>query len=76
MYDDAEFDVRDLQILDEILELNHLEIKGFMQQIRWNCNDLIYRCRFKDEIVPCDTLFQVSQTFNGFCCSFNLNQTK
>uniref|UniRef100_A0A1I8N521 Sodium channel protein Nach n=1 Tax=Musca domestica TaxID=7370 RepID=A0A1I8N521_MUSDO len=75
MYDDRHYEPRELQLFDALLELNDLNILDFARNMAWNCNDLIYKCRFKDTVVPCDNLFQVASTFNGFCCAFNLNQT-
>ncbi|XP_073813207.1 nach [Musca autumnalis] len=75
MYDDRNYEARELQLFDELMELNGLHILEFSRKMAWNCNDLIYKCRFKDRIVPCDSLFQLSSTFNGYCCAFNLNQT-
>ncbi|XP_061402428.1 sodium channel protein Nach [Musca vetustissima] len=75
MYDDRNYAARELELFDELLELNDLDILDFARNMAWNCNDLIYKCRFKDVIVPCDSLFYISSTFNGFCCAFNLNQS-
>uniref|UniRef100_A0A1I8PAZ4 Sodium channel protein Nach n=1 Tax=Stomoxys calcitrans TaxID=35570 RepID=A0A1I8PAZ4_STOCA len=75
MYDDQRYNMSILEMFDELLEINNLPIIEFAKKTAWNCNDLIYKCRFKDTIVPCDQLFQLASTFNGYCCSFNLNQT-
>ncbi|KAM7342772.1 nach isoform 2-T2 [Cochliomyia hominivorax] len=75
MYDNYKYSLKDLKIMEEVLTLNNINIVQFMSQISWNCSDIIYKCRYKDEIVPCTDLFQVSHTFTGYCCSFNLNQS-
>lgn len=75
IYDGIRYPKKDLDILEEVLTLNNLHILNFIDEISWNCSDLLFRCRFKDEIVPCDELFQVAHTFQGYCCSFNLNQS-
>lgn len=76
MYDGIKYWENELHLFDEVLTLNNLNILQFIKKISWSCNDLIFKCRYKDEIVPCTNLFQIAHTFNGYCCSFNLNQTK
>lgn len=75
MYDDQRYEAKDLELFDELLLANDLHIIDFAKNMAWKCSDLIYKCRFKDAIVPCENLFQLASTFNGYCCSFNLNQT-
>ncbi|XP_055855728.1 sodium channel protein Nach-like isoform X2 [Episyrphus balteatus] len=65
------FDERKLKILQDMATGNNLTTPTFLELIRWNCSDLLYRCRFQSKIMPCSQLFNPARTFNGFCCSFN-----
>lgn len=35
------------------------------------CNDMIKKCVWYDRVTPCDTIFFVTKSSQGFCCSFN-----
>lgn len=35
------------------------------------CDDIIARCRWKGSLYRCDSLFQLVNTSEGACCSFN-----
>lgn len=38
------------------------------------CSNLLFRCRWEGKIVDCKELFSVSETYQGFCCSFNIKK--
>ncbi|XP_055918706.1 sodium channel protein Nach [Eupeodes corollae] len=65
------FDQKKLDILQRTASGNNLTTLEFLQLIRWNCSDLMYRCRFQSKIMPCSELFYPGKTFTGYCCSFN-----
>ncbi|XP_065368706.1 sodium channel protein Nach [Calliphora vicina] len=75
LYDGVKYSPKELNLFEEVLVLNNLSILQFVQKFSWSCSDLMFKCRYKDEIVPCGELFQIAHTFSGYCCSFNLNQS-
>lgn len=74
MLDDNRYTSQDIGEMESVLSLNNLTIQQFVEHLRWNCDEILYRCRFSGNIVDCSTLFQLSKTFFGHCCSFNLRQ--
>lgn len=38
------------------------------------CTKLLFRCRWEGVIVDCKELFSVSETYQGYCCSFNMKK--
>lgn len=75
VYDILRIEEKNIDMLEEILTLNKLSILDFINNLSWDCEDLMLRCRFMGKIEPCKHLFRSSQTYRGHCCSFNLNQT-
>jgi hypothetical protein len=36
-----------------------------------NCTDLLIKCWWQGSLVNCADVFEIRQTDEGFCCSFN-----
>ena len=36
-----------------------------------NCSDLMLKCWWQGSVVSCSEIFEIRQTDEGFCCSFN-----
>ncbi|XP_004517829.1 sodium channel protein Nach [Ceratitis capitata] len=72
--DDDVYNETHVLLLQSIQDLNNLSTLSFMKHLHWNCEDIIFRCRFKWQTMDCKQLLQLSRTFFGYCCSFNLNQ--
>lgn len=62
-----------------------LEFRRIMVHFNWTveylyrklmqpCDRMLKKCLWLNEIVPCDRLFHVSKSAQGFCCSFNYNE--
>lgn len=45
-----------------------------MKKLMFPCTKMLYRCRWEGVIVDCKELFTVSETYQGFCCSFNIQK--
>ncbi|EDV98370.1 sodium channel protein Nach [Drosophila grimshawi] len=74
MLDDARFAPEEIELMESVLLTNNLTMVQFVHQLRWDCNEILHRCRYHGDIMDCSRLFQLSQTFFGHCCSFNLRQ--
>ncbi|XP_017077784.1 sodium channel protein Nach isoform X2 [Drosophila eugracilis] len=74
MLDDERYSKEDIDQMESVLSLNNLTIQQFVEHLRWDCNEILYRCRFNGNILDCSKIFQLSKTFFGHCCSFNLRQ--
>ncbi|SPP72777.1 blast:Sodium channel protein Nach [Drosophila guanche] len=74
MLDDARFADREIEQMESVLSLNNLTLEDFVEHLRWDCRQILHRCRYHGRIVACSELFQLSKTFFGNCCSFNLRQ--
>lgn len=50
-------------------------IETYMLSVMQPCNRMLRKCLWLNEKIPCDQLFVVSKTTQGFCCSFNYKGT-
>lgn len=50
-------------------------IETYMLNVMQPCNRMLRKCLWLNEKIPCDQLFVVSKTTQGFCCSFNYKGT-
>ena len=68
----------DPEILDE-LDMNTIDIMNkyqrkiplVLQKVMQSCSKLILACSWQGKTVPCQSLFSVRRTDDGYCCSFN-----
>ncbi|KAH8420980.1 hypothetical protein KR222_000370 [Zaprionus bogoriensis] len=75
MLDDERFSQEEIELMESLLLHNNLTMHRLVDHLRWDCDELIFRCRLHGEIMDCSRLFQLSKTFFGHCCSFNLRQS-
>ena len=75
LFESFGYNMKAITLLENLLALNNLKLMQFIYHISWSIGDIFVKCRYKDEIVDCNDLFQISSTYSGFCLSFNLNQT-
>lgn len=47
-----------------------------MFELMQPCNQMIKGCAWLGKIIPCDTIFRVAKSSEGFCCSFNYKALK
>lgn len=66
--DDLEDTYNDAQ---EVLMLMNYTIARLMFELMQPCTKLIHLCNWQGDAVPCERLFEVSTSADGFCCSFN-----
>lgn len=66
------FNVTELPVLQEILQNNRFTVDLAMKKLMYPCSKMLYRCRFEGVIVDCKQLFSISETYQGYCCSFNV----
>lgn len=71
--DNIEYDVADLELLRNVFEMNRYGVRQMMVTLQQPCNELFVKCRWEDEIVPCEKLFQQTFAYYGNCCTFNRN---
>lgn len=63
------------QTLNILTELNYTTEK-LMFELMQPCNVMLENCIWLGKIVPCETIFRVAKSSEGFCCSFNYNSLK
>eukprot|EP00094_Tigriopus_californicus_P002100 TCALIF_02024-PA protein Name:"Similar to Nach Sodium channel protein Nach (Drosophila melanogaster)" AED:0.08 eAED:0.09 QI:38/0.85/0.37/1/0.28/0.5/8/0/589 len=51
-------------------------INGLLRWSMHSCEDMLLYCEWQGIPKKCDTLFKVSKSDNGFCCSFNIVTTR
>lgn len=71
--DNIDYDVADLELLSTVFEMNRYGVRQMMVTLQQPCDELFVKCRWEDEIVPCDRLFQQTFAYYGNCCTFNRN---
>lgn len=57
-------------ITDALFTLGYTPQK-FLHEMMQPCNKMLKKCLWYDRVTPCDTLFYVTKSSRGFCCSFN-----
>lgn len=68
----GEFDPTKLPYLQELLDSNRFDVQKAMKKLMYPCTKLLHRCRWEGVIVDCKEIFKTSETYQGFCCSFNV----
>ncbi|XP_061715763.1 sodium channel protein Nach-like isoform X1 [Cydia pomonella] len=56
-----------MNMLDHVLDYNHITTREFVSRVSVPCDVLLSRCELRGVIVPCKDLFQRA---NGQCCRF------
>lgn len=46
-------------------------VESLMLEVMEPCSSFLQQCAFLSRFIPCEELFFVSKTTEGFCCSFN-----
>ncbi|EAT37212.1 AAEL010779-PA [Aedes aegypti] len=72
----AESDKREYDGLHNLLLLNNLEVPQLIGEFAPPCSDMFERCMWKGTQWRCDNLFQMVNTTEGLCCSFNYYGTR
>lgn len=67
-----DFNASELPYLQELLQENRFDVQLTMKKLMYPCTKLMNRCRWEGVIVDCKELFLVSETYQGYCCSFNM----
>jgi acid-sensing ion channel, other len=62
----------ELPALQEILQANRFTVDLAMKRLMYPCTKMIHRCRWEGKIVDCKQMFSISETYQGYCCSFNI----
>lgn len=60
----------------QILEGMGYTTDKLMFELMQPCVNMIRDCSWLGKIVPCDSLFRVAKSSEGFCCSFNYQALK
>lgn len=66
------FNASELPYLQELLSENRFDVQLTMKKLMYPCSKLLYRCRWEGVVVDCKEVFSSSETYQGFCCAFNL----
>lgn len=67
-----EYNRTELELLQSILTKNRYDVMTTMYELMQPCDQLLYRCRWEGEETECMKIFKKSETYQGYCCSFNL----
>lgn len=66
------FNASELPYLQEMLQLNRFDVRTAMMKLMYPCEKLLYWCRWEGVVVDCKEIFAASETYQGFCCAFNI----
>lgn len=62
-----------LNVSNIIAEMGYTT-ETLLREVMQPCNKMISSCSWLDKDAPCDELFKVSKSSEGFCCSFNYHK--
>ncbi|XP_063242547.1 sodium channel protein Nach-like [Bacillus rossius redtenbacheri] len=57
--------------LEKVLLKHNLTMETLMLKLTQPCSSLLVKCKWRGQLVPCDSLYSMHKTDAGFCCSFN-----
>lgn len=69
--DNIDYNVEDLRQMDAILLANSLTTEMVAEYLHQPCAELLVRCRWEFELVPCEEIFEASMSYHGSCCIFS-----
>ncbi|XP_065087331.1 sodium channel protein Nach-like [Ochlerotatus camptorhynchus] len=72
----AESKTSEYNALHNLMLLNNLEVPQLMGEFAPSCSSMFERCMWKGTQWRCDNLFQIVNTTEGLCCSFNYYGTR
>lgn len=55
----------------EVLSELNYTTERLMFEVMQPCREMLEVCTWLGKVVPCETLFRVATSAEGFCCSFN-----
>lgn len=55
----------------EILQSYNYTAESLMYELMEPCSFMMQKCAWLGNAIPCEKLFKVSKSTEGFCCSFN-----
>lgn len=61
-----------LPYLQDILSDNRFDVQTTMKKLMYPCTKLLWRCRWEGVIVDCKEIFRIAETYQGYCCAFNI----
>lgn len=68
------FNESELYWLQDVLLENRFDVQLTMKKLMYPCSKLLFRCRWEGKVVDCRELFSATETYQGFCCGFNVNK--
>ncbi|GLV43926.1 nach [Carabus blaptoides fortunei] len=68
-----ELDIKAIDLLSSVFRLNGYNAADVFKRIEPSCSEIILKCRWEHQYVPCEKLFKTSYTRDGHCCTFNGN---
>lgn len=68
--DNVNFQLDELQRMDEVLAINNMTVNGIAEYLHQPCSELLVRCRWEYEMVPCMEIFEATMSYHGGCCTF------
>lgn len=58
------------KIIKELVSFGHT-IESLFRASMQPCKAMLKRCIWYDQLIPCEELFFITKSSEGFCCSFN-----
>lgn len=74
-YSITTYNVSELNILQNIVDLNRYSIEDVMNMVQTSCDYLFVRCHSEGMFINCSTLFTPVTSQYGLCCTFNDDNT-
>lgn len=72
----ATYNETELNIMQNIVNKTSYSVQQVIELMQCPCDELLLRCRFEGEVVPCQNIFKPVVSQYGLCCTFNKNNTQ
>ncbi|XP_055842352.1 pickpocket protein 28-like isoform X2 [Episyrphus balteatus] len=80
LFDSTGFDIDDAYNLQVLLDTvfstkpGFFDVYQFLKKLAPKCEELLLKCSWAGKIYPCNELFELRVSPEGFCCMFNYNR--
>jgi hypothetical protein len=67
----VQYNMSEILQLQQALYDNRYTVQTALQKLVQPCEDFLMRCRWEGVVKDCRKLFVRSETYLGYCCTFN-----
>ncbi|KAG7309081.1 hypothetical protein JYU34_004970 [Plutella xylostella] len=67
----VDYSTEELMRMEYVLRYNDLDVESTGMKLMTSCEEMLVRCRWRNQMVNCSEIFHMQVTGDGICCIFN-----